>query len=125
MKQVGLNYLLRFLLELVIIGTYSYWGYVQHNGSVLYALALPIIAMVVWGVFAVPKDPSRSGNAPIPTKGMIRLFIEFLLFVLAACALLDLGYHSLGYVFMAVSILHYAIDHQRVRWLIQQGRSLK
>ena len=42
----------------------------------LIGIQTPIIIAVVWGTFAVPDDPSRSGAAPIVVAGFVRLAIE-------------------------------------------------
>jgi hypothetical protein len=38
----------------------------------LLAVFLTIVLVAAWGRFAVPGDPSRSGNAPIPFGGGLR-----------------------------------------------------
>jgi len=44
------------------------------------ALTLPIFAAAIWGIFAVPDDPSRSGNAPVIAPGLVRIVIELAFF---------------------------------------------
>jgi hypothetical protein len=60
-----INLVIRFLLELSALMAMGFWGWNQGKGAFRFVLAfgIPIIAALVWGVFAVPDDPSRSGNA--------------------------------------------------------------
>ncbi len=75
MGSHSLNLALRFLLELAALGAMGYWGWTQHEGPVRWrwAIGLPLVAAVLWGTFAVPNDPSRSGQAPVPIPGILRL----------------------------------------------------
>ena len=118
-----LNLILRFLLELAALAILGIWGWQYGDGSWLgYVLAagLPIIAAVVWGVFNVPNDPSRSGKAPVVVPGIIRLTIELLLFALATWALYDLDYTRYSWVLGAIVIIHYIASYDRIIWLIKQ-----
>ena len=65
-----INLALRFLLELSALFAMGVWGWRYSEGWLRFVLALsiPIIAAVLWGTFAVPDDPSRSGGAPIPGR---------------------------------------------------------
>lgn len=75
-----LNLLVRFLLELAALGAFGYWGWQQAEGALAYLLAigLPVLTAVLWVTFAVPEDPSRSGHAPVPVPGLLRLLLELL-----------------------------------------------
>ena len=77
-----INLAIRFLLEvaaLIIAGT---WGWKIGSGWYRYFLvvAVPLLMATMWGVFSVPHDPSRSGNAPIAVPGFFRLFLELAFF---------------------------------------------
>ena len=118
-----LNLILRFLLELTALVTLGIWGWQYGDGSWLgYVLAagLPILAAVVWGVFNVPNDPSRSGKAPVVVPGIIRLTIELMLFALAIWALYDLSYTRYSWILGVVVIMHYIASYDRILWLIKQ-----
>jgi hypothetical protein len=73
---------------------------------------------VVWGTFNVPNDPSRSGAAPIPVPGILRLTIELAYFIFAAWALYDLGFTGLSWALGIIVALHYIASYDRIRWLI-------
>ncbi len=77
-----LNLGLRFLLELAALGSLSMFAWVRFDGPLKWAavFGLPLLFMVLWGTFAVPGDPSRSGSAPVSTPGAVRLGLELCLF---------------------------------------------
>jgi hypothetical protein len=117
-----INLAIRFLLELSALLAMGVWGWRQSEGWVRFILALgiPIVIAVVWGTFAVPNDPSRSGAAPIAVRGILRLAIELAVFVLAIWALYDLGYTRLSWTLGIIVAIHYITSYDRVRWLIAQ-----
>ena len=90
--------------------------------SLKYVLAfvLPIIIATIWGIFAVPDDPSRSGKAPIPVPGIVRLFLELGIFGFACWILFDLGHTKFAYALLISVIMHYLISYDRIKWLINQ-----
>ena len=117
-----INLALRFLLEIAALIAMGVWGWRQGEGwlRILLAIGIPIIAAVLWGTFAVPDDPSRSGKAPIVTLGILRLILELVFFAFASWALWDAGYVSLGWTLGIVVILHYIVSYDRVLWLIKK-----
>ena len=115
-----INLMIRFLLELAALGSVGLWGWKSFDGTMQYVLGLglPILMTIVWGTFAVPDDPSRSGKAPIPVSGLIRLAIEFLFFALAVWALYELEYTRLSYTLAGIVLIHYLVSYDRVKWLL-------
>jgi hypothetical protein len=88
----------------------------------LLALGLPLLAAVLWGVFAVPGDRSRSGSAPVPVPGILRLLLELLLFGTAAWCLYDTGQILLANMFGLIVLIHYIISYDRILWLLRNGK---
>ena len=122
MSKQPINLAIRFVLEVVAIVSFGIWGYrssVKWYGFLL-ALLLPLLFAVVWGVFAVPNDPSRSGKTVVPTPGLIRLLLELALFGAAAWMLFDLDFQKLGWIFSPVVLFHYATSYDRIAWLLKQ-----
>lgn len=117
-----INLAVRFILEICALAAMVYWGWTQHAGWLRFILAigLPLLAASVWGTFAVPNDPSRSGKAPIPIPGVVRLVLELIFFALAAWMLYDAGATLLGLGMGVVVIIHYAASYDRIAWLIKQ-----
>ncbi len=98
------------------------WGWHQSEGWLrfLLAIALPILIAVVWGTFAVPDDPSRSGAAPIPVSGINRLVIESAVFAIAIWTLYDLGCIQLSRNLSIIVTAHYVASYDRLIWLIKK-----
>ena len=117
-----LNLTLRFLLEIAALVAIGYWGFSQHTGLWRFIIGIggPLIAAVLWGTFAVPDDPSRSGKAPVPIPGVLRLVLELSLFGFAAWALYDAGSPVLALIMAGLTIIHYALSYDRIAWLVRQ-----
>lgn len=120
-----LNLALRFILELWALISMGFWGW-NLNGSpspLASALAAPIAAAAIWGTFAVPGDPSRSGKAPVPVPGILRLLLELVFFLLALWMLYQLEYLIPAIIMAALLIFHYAISYDRILWLVRRNGS--
>jgi len=117
-----INLAVRFLLELLALFTMGWWGWRQRGDGwrIVIAAAIPIVAATLWGVFAVPDDPSRSGSAPVPIPGVLRLVLELAFFASAACSLYGLGLSRSAALFGAIVVVHYFVSFDRVRWLVSQ-----
>lgn len=122
MSKHPLNLALRFILELTAIVALGIFGYRAFDGGlgVLAAILLPLGFAVIWGVFAVRGDPSRSGKTVVDTPGILRLFLELVLFGLAVAALYLSGYTLLSFVYLIIIIIHYLLSFDRIRWLVKQ-----
>lgn len=116
------NLAVRFVLEMSALVVLGVWGW--HRGGdgfrVLVAMALPLIGAAFWGTFAVPNDPTRSGSAPVPIPGVLRLALELGFFGVAALALSDLGFSRLAAGFTLVVAIHYLLLFDHIRWLVRQ-----
>jgi hypothetical protein len=115
-----INLTIRFLLELTALFAMGAWGWKLSDNWIRFILVIgiPIIAMIIWGTFAVTDDPSRSGQAPVQVPGLIRLIIEFAFFSFAVWIFYDLGLVRLSWWIGAITILHYAISYDRITWLL-------
>lgn len=115
-----INLTLRFLLELAALVAVGAWGWQQREDGLRFALAigLPLLLAIAWGVFAVPGDPSRSGKAPMPVPGWLRLVFELAFFALAVWALYDLAYILPAWGLGILVALHYLASYDRIRWLL-------
>ncbi len=117
-----LNLAIRFALELCGLFILGLWGWRQRDDGfrVVIALAVPILCAVLWGTFAVPNDPTRSGSAPVPVPGLLRLALEMGFFGVAAWALYDMGFGMLTAIFGSAVVLHYLLSYDRLTWLVRQ-----
>ena len=122
MSTHPLNHAFRFLLELITLFSFGYWGWTLHEGifRFIWMIALPVIAAILWGTFAVPNDPSRSGKSPIPTPGFLRLLLELAFFALGVWCLISAGQPTWGWILGILVMLHYAISYDRIIWLLKQ-----
>lgn len=112
----------RFLLEIIALIASGMWAWKQSDGwlKLILAIGLPIVLAAIWGVFAVPNDPSRSGSAPIVTPGFIRLVIELGIFAFASWSLYSIGFNTACIAFAVLVALHYMLSYDRILWLLTQ-----
>jgi len=112
----------RFLLEITGLVALGVWGWNQDEGAlgIVLALALPIVAAAIWGTFAVPNDPSRSGNAPVPVPGIVRLTLELAFFISVVVSLFAIRQSTLAWVFGITVIVHHVVSYKRLTWLLRQ-----
>lgn len=120
MNQI--NLLLRFSLEVAALIVLGLFAWTHFNGYIRFVLTLvlPIAVMVIWSVFAVPDDPSRSGQTVIAVNGMTRLIIELLIFAAAVAALYFSHLKTASFIFFCLIMLHYIASHERIKWLLHQ-----
>lgn len=118
-----INLAIRFLLEIAGLVALTWVGW--HSGEAVcgyvYGIGFPLLAACCWGVFAVPDDPSRSGNAVIAISGVFRLALELVFFGVATWSLFAVGAVQLCWIYGATVLLHYAVSYDRVIWLVQQS----
>jgi hypothetical protein len=113
---------LRFGLEvasLVAIGRFA-GGCFQGTMGYVAAWGAPLVLALLWATFAVAGDPSRSGNAPVPVPGVVRLALEMLVFLGGAAALGARQSWIAFTIFMAAFVLHHAMTTERLGWLLKQ-----
>ena len=117
-----LNLALRFILEIAGLVALGWWGWNQADGILRFVLALgiPVLAAVLWGTFAVPDDPSRSGGARVPVPGIVRLLLELAFFGSATLPLFAMGVTTLGWIYGIAVLIHYVVSYDRVMWLVRQ-----
>ena len=119
LAQHPANLILRFFLEIVALVSVGQWGWQAGEGAWRYVLGLglPLLLAAAWGVFAVPGDTSRSGKAPVPVSGRVRLALESAFFALAVLAMLANGSLALAAAFALAILLHHFWSVERVVWL--------
>ncbi len=117
-----INLALRFALEIAALFALGYWGWIQNEGiwRFVWSIGLVLLAAVIWGTFAVPDDPSRSGKAPVPVPGIVRLAIELAIFAAGTLAFFAAGQPIWGAALGILTVLHYALSYDRISWLLKQ-----
>jgi hypothetical protein len=96
---------LAFLLELVAIAAFAYWGFNATDSTILkivLGLGSAIVAIVLWGIFAAPQSERR-------LKGTALLIFKVIVFALAALALIAAGSGTLGVIFAVVCAVNLAL----------------
>ena len=116
------NLAIRFLLELGGLAAFAAIGWAQGAGMFryLFAIGFPLAASVLWGTFAVPDDPSRSGTAVVAIPGFARLTLELIFFAAGTWAIFALGATALAWAYGVIVLAHYAVSYDRIRWLVRQ-----
>ena len=117
-----INLGLRFLLEiasLVGIG-WAAWSATASFWRWPLVIAAPLAAIVLWTVFAVPEDPSRSGNAPVPVSGLIRLGVEFIFLGGGVAGFVLAGRPIIALALAVLLVIHYVWSYERIVWLLQR-----
>ena len=119
--MAGWNLALRFGLELAALSALAAGAWRLGSGNIRWvaAIAVPLVAAAIWGVFNVLDDPSRSGAAPVEVSGWIRLAIEVLVLGGGVAALVVAGDRNLAIVLAALVSVQYVTSWSRVEWLVQ------
>ena len=117
-----INLAFRFLLEIAGLAALAWMGWQHGRGTYQYigAVGFPLLAACLWGIFAVPDDPSRSGKAVVAIPGLLRLTLELGFFAAATWSLFAAGTAKLGWIYAAAVLVHYVVSHDRVLWLVRQ-----
>lgn len=117
-----INLALRLILELAAYFALGYWGWTQHEGiwRFVWGIGLIVVAAVIWVTFAVPDDPSRSGKAPVPVLGAVRLILELAFFAAGTWAFFASNQPGWGLALGILTIIHYALSYDRIMWLLKR-----
>jgi hypothetical protein len=93
------NLALKFLLELCAFAALAYWG---ATISIALAIAAPLLAIVLWGLFAAPRSERR-----LPVGARIPLEMGIFLLSVAALAAAGLPFLAavLGFAMVANAVL--------------------
>lgn len=110
------NLAFRFLLEIAALTGFALYA---HAGwGLMVAILTGVGVAVLWGVFNVPGDRSRSGEAPVAVPGALRLMLELAILLGGGMALLDRGSETPGIALIVATLVHYTVSRQRLRWLL-------
>jgi hypothetical protein len=120
--MAGWNLALRFGLELGALAGLGAAAWHLSSGSIRWiaVIIVPVLAAIIWGVFNVLDDPSRSGAAPVEVAGWIRLSIELLILGAGAAGFYIAGQRGIAIAFAILVIFHYATTWSRIQWLLDR-----
>jgi len=121
MGQNPINLVVRFLLEIIALIALGTWAKAIFPGAlgIVLMILIPLLAAAAWGTFNVKGDPSRSGKAPVPVPGLVRLLLELAILGSATAALFSLN-PTYGWIFGIVTLLHYLLSYDRIAWLLKR-----
>ena len=97
----SLALLVRFLLELCMLGALGYWGFKTGDSAAMkwvLGLGAPLLAAVVWGLFIAPK-------ATFEVPKAVWLGLQVVLFGAAAVALAAVAPQQLATFFVLAVVL--------------------
>ena len=97
----SLALLVRFLLELCMLGALGYWGFETGDSTltqVLLGLGAPLLAAIVWGLFIAPK-------ATFEVPKAVWVGLQVVLFGAAAVALTAVAPQQLATLFVLAVVL--------------------
>jgi hypothetical protein len=108
------NEALAFVIELVALGLLAYWGVWIGDGAVTritLAIALPLAAAVLWGLFAAPRARFK---VPLAAQ----LLVKAIVYGAATVALAVTGHPTWAVVFAVVAVVNTAAA---ARWRTRDG----
>lgn len=117
MSQNPVVLALHFLMELGALAAVAFWGWTRSTGTArwVWALGLPVLLAITWAVFRA------AGDGPDPTvtiPGPARLVLELAVLGGAAFLLLRAGRSSLAGLFVALIIVDFALQYDRIGRLL-------
>lgn len=115
------NLVMRFILEMTALFAMGAWGWQQREdfARYLFAVGVPFLAASVWGLFAVPGDASRSGEAPVAVSGAVRLVVEAAFFTFGVFAAHQAVDPVLAVLLASGIVIHYGVSYDRIIWLLR------
>ncbi len=113
------NLAFRFVLEIGALIAIGVGAYNLASGFLAWivGIGLPLVVAVGWGTFNVPGDESRSGEAPVVVRGIVRLVLEILIFTTGVVLLWFVSPVAAMVLGIGV-VIHYLLSIDRIRWLL-------
>ncbi|WP_163536164.1 YrdB family protein [Gracilibacillus sp. YIM 98692] len=93
---------MRFLLEIITIASFSYYGFKLDASLFIKGLAgigIPLLIMIIWGFFGSPA-------APFLLKGKAHVLLEIVIYSFAALVLIRTGHPILGTSLWVIAIIN-------------------
>ncbi|GAA2135432.1 hypothetical protein GCM10009760_13980 [Kitasatospora kazusensis] len=107
---------LAFVIEVAALAALCWWGFSTGSGAVthlLLGIGAPLVAAVLWGMFAAPK-----ARFQVPLAGV--LLVKFLVFAAATAGLWAIDRHTLATVFGVVAAVNTVVATVDRRALMHQ-----
>ncbi|MBA3870738.1 MAG: YrdB family protein [Anaerolineae bacterium] len=98
----GINLGLSFLLELIMLFAYGYWGFTAGSSNLVHwvlGVGVPLVAIVIWSIYNAPMSKRRLPRTP-------RTMLEVLMFSLGALMLALAGQTQWAIVFVVLIVIN-------------------
>ena len=98
----GLNLELSFLLELIMLFAYGYWGFGAGSSNLIHwvlGIGVPLVAIVIWSIYNAPMSKRRLPRTP-------RTILEVVMFSLGALAFAAAGQTQWAIVFVVLIVIN-------------------
>ena len=98
----AINLVVRFVLELCILGAVGYWGFTSGPGwlgKVGLGIGTPLLTAVLWGLWGAP-------NSTFHLHGLLLFIFELIIFGAGPVALYAAGQPTLAIIFGVVYIVN-------------------
>lgn len=98
------NLVVRFLLELCMLAAFAYWGFWIGSGTagkIVLGIGVPLLAAVLWGLFAARKAMIR-----LPQSAHFIAGLMMMMLLLAAVALAQAGQATAAVIFALIVVLN-------------------
>ncbi|MEP6988729.1 MAG: YrdB family protein [Chloroflexota bacterium] len=98
----GINLGLSFLLELIMLFAYGYWGFTAGSSNLVHwvlGVGVPLVAIVIWSIYNAPMSKRRLPRTP-------RTILEVLMFSLGALMLALAGQTQWAIVFVVLIVIN-------------------
>ncbi len=103
----ALNIGLSFLLELLMLAAFGYWGFQTGTSTlirVVLGIGTPLLAIIIWGIYNAPRSARRLARNP-------RLLLELFMFSLAALALAAAGQPAAALIFAIFILINLSLAY--------------
>jgi hypothetical protein len=90
-----------------MLAVFAYWGTQTGSGflvQLLLGVGVPIVAVVIWGIFLAPKSTRRFTGIPY-------VLLKLIIFGLSALALVAAGQQTLAIIFAVVVLVNVGLGY--------------
>ncbi|MEQ9442509.1 MAG: YrdB family protein [Cyclobacteriaceae bacterium] len=101
------NQILMFVVELIMVGSFSYFGYQKGNTTLMkygLAIVIPAIAILLWGYWAAPKSTHRLS---MPYLALFR----GIMFLVAAYFLYQCNHPKFATILAILSVINQVVSY--------------
>lgn len=100
LKSINLG--LRFILELIALISFGYWGFKTKETFVLkvcFGIGLPLLTAIIWGIFGSPK-------AVLPLSKPLQWILLIAIYLVSAFALYKAGVKHMVAIYLITAAIN-------------------